>query len=168
MRTSLAIQSFTATAAVLQINWRKQKHGTLQRKSGLATWSALANLTNAQSTYTDGGLAQATSYSYRIMFSNSNYSNTVTVTTAAAPVTQLAAPTNLVFAAVAPAPTDTTAMVQLQWASQSASNESGFGIERAPASGVFAQVGTTAKNVNSFRDTGLAFATAYQYRVRAL
>ena len=59
------------------------------------------------------------------------------------------------------------ATMTLNW-SDNSSNESGFKIERATGtSGAFAQVATTAANVRSFVDTGLAASTLYRYRVRA-
>lgn len=58
--------------------------------------------------------------------------------------------------------------VDLTW-TDNAGNESGFVIEREPASSsdAFAEVGTAAANGTAFRDQGLAAATGYRYRVRA-
>ncbi len=59
-------------------------------------------------------------------------------------------------------------MVALSWQDNS-TNESAFSIERSTnAITGFNEVGTTAINTTSFRDTGLTSNTTYFYRVRAL
>lgn len=57
--------------------------------------------------------------------------------------------------------------INLAWTDAS-SNETGFKIERKTgAGGTWSQIGTTAANVATFQNTGLATATQYYYRVRA-
>ena len=61
----------------------------------------------------------------------------------------------------------TSVSLALTW-TDNATNETGFKIERgASAAGPFTQVATTATNVASYSDTGLAASTAYYYQVRA-
>jgi endonuclease/exonuclease/phosphatase family metal-dependent hydrolase len=72
-----------------------------------------------------------------------------------------AAPTNLTAQA------SSSTQIQLQW-SDNATNESGYKIERGTSSsGPWTQIATTAANVTSYTDTGLAAQTTYYYRVRA-
>lgn len=54
----------------------------------------------------------------------------------------------------------------LQWADNSDS-ETGFEIDRALGDGSFSLITTTAANVTTFDDSGLAAGTRYRYRVRA-
>ena len=74
---------------------------------------------------------------------------------------QLLAPTNLTATAVS------SNQINLTWIDNN-SAESGYSIERSltPTSG-FALVGTTAKNVATYSNTGLTGGTTYYYRVRA-
>ena len=58
-----------------------------------------------------------------------------------------------------------TDRVTLTWLDNS-SNETGFTIERSAAGGTFTQIGSTAANVLTYTDTGLA-PGSYSYRVRA-
>lgn len=56
--------------------------------------------------------------------------------------------------------------VSLNWSDQS-SDESGFTLERAVATGSFTTRATLASSTKSFVDTGLTATTAYHYRLRA-
>lgn len=77
------------------------------------------------------------------------------------PPTAPAAPSNLT------ATTASSSQINLTW-SDTASNETGFRIERKPgAGGTYAEIATVAANVTSYSDTGLAASTLYYYRVRA-
>ncbi|MFH1227402.1 MAG: putative Ig domain-containing protein [Planctomycetota bacterium] len=85
---------------------------------------------------------------------------TITVTDVAAPN----APTGLAANAVSPA------QIKLTWTDNSA-DETGFKIERAPASGgqagTYNQIDTVSASITSYSDTGLTEATVYYYRVCA-
>lgn len=56
---------------------------------------------------------------------------------------------------------------QLSW-TDTANDETGFEIERAPYGGTFAQVGTVGANVTTWRDTTAAAGVRYCWRVRAV
>ena len=72
-----------------------------------------------------------------------------------------AAPSNL------SAITVSTSQINLSWQDNTA-DETGFVVERKTgATGTWAQAGTTAPNVTTFNNTGLAGATTYFYRVQA-
>ncbi|NLR69110.1 cadherin-like domain-containing protein [Chitinophaga varians] len=72
------------------------------------------------------------------------------------------APANLATGA------QTTNSIQLTWADKS-SNETGFEIWRSTdRNGTFSKIATTAANVTSYTNTGLASNTLYFYKVRAI
>ena len=115
-------------------------------------------------TYTDTGLTVATAYSYRVRATNavgdSAYTAVATATTPTV-MTIPTAPSNLAVAA------GSAGSLALTWTDNS-SNESGFKVERGTSvSGPFTQIATTATNVATYTDTGLAASTAYFYQVRA-
>lgn len=71
------------------------------------------------------------------------------------------APANLAVGTVTPS------SVALSW-NDTASNETGFVIERKTGSGAYAQVGSTlAANTKSFTDTSVSQGATYSYRVKA-
>ncbi len=125
-------------------------------------WAQIGTTGANATSYADGGLSASTTYWYRIRSWNSagdsGYSNSTSATTQAA-VTIPAAPSNLTAVAAS------SSQINLSW-SDNSSNESGFKVERAPASaGPWTQIGTTASV--SYSDTGLFASTTYWYRVRA-
>ena len=80
---------------------------------------------------------------------------------ACAPLTPPLAPSTLTATA------STNAAINLSW-TDNISNETGFKIERKTgAGGTYAPIATTAANVLSFTDSGLAAATTYYYRILA-
>ena len=125
------------------------------------SWSAIGTTAASVVSYSDTGLAGATTCYYRVRATNaagnSAYSNAASATTpAGAPL----APSGL--SATASSPTQ----IDLGWTDNS-SNETGFKVERAPSStGAWTQIGTTG-SVASFADTSVAASTTYYYRVRA-
>jgi murein tripeptide amidase MpaA len=115
--------------------------------------------------YANTGLSAATSYSYRVRAYNaagdSDYSNTATVVTAAAPAIPNA-PTNLIATVVS------KSQINLTW-TDNATNEEGFQIERCKGATCtnFTRIATVGADVTSYANTGLARRTTYRYRVRA-
>lgn len=72
-----------------------------------------------------------------------------------------AAPSVLSATAISPS------QINLAWTDNS-SDETGFEIQRATASGAFAAVTTVGANVTSFSNTGLPAGTAFAFRIRAV
>lgn len=75
---------------------------------------------------------------------------------------QLAAPTALILTVI------DEESIQLDWTSNSAGEEVGFGIERGLDGFTFVQVATVLSGIVTFTDTGLDESTTYFYKVRAL
>jgi subtilisin family serine protease len=135
----------------------------VSRKTGsTGTWTVIGSVAASSTAVQNTGLAEGTTYSYRLVAYNSagesTSSNEVTVTTPAS---------------LPPAPTALTAVtasgtqINLVW-NDNAGNESGFRISRKTgASGVWAVVGTVAANVTVFQNTGLASGVTYYYRLVA-
>jgi fibronectin type 3 domain-containing protein len=124
--------------------------------------------TPTTTSFSDTGLAAATSYSYRVRAVDAagnagSYSLVATATTSAASdTTPPTAPTNLVATAAS------GTQINLSWAASTDNvGVTGYRVERCKGTGCanFAQVGTPT--ATSFNDTGLTDATSYSYRVRA-
>jgi carboxypeptidase T len=120
-----------------------------------------ANVTN----YSNTGLSASTSYSYRVRAFNasgdSDYSNTASASTPAAPLVP-PAPTNLTATAIS------KSQINLSW-TDNADNETGFRIQRCKGSTCtnFTQIATVDPNITSYMNTKLSPNTTYRYRVVA-
>lgn len=168
--------SFTAVAASssqINLSWAASTDNVavsgydIERCQG-AGCSSFAALTSVTSTtYSDTGLAGATSYSYRIRAKDaipnySGYSTTATATTPAAPDTQPPTAPTALTATVA------SNQVSLTWGASSDNvGVTAYLVERCTGAGCssftqIASVGTT-----SFLDTTADGLTTYNYRVRA-
>jgi hypothetical protein len=88
---------------------------------------------------------------------DSSYSNTASDSTIAAVP---AAPSALTAGAIS------TSQINLTW-TDNAANEDGFKVERSTDNVTFSQIGTTAANIASYSDLGLAAGSTYYYRIRA-
>jgi hypothetical protein len=133
--------------------------------AGCTSFAQIATVGANVTSFNNTGLTASTSYSYRVRANNSagdsDYSNTASATTQAAPQPP-AAPTALSANAVS------ASQINLAW-TDNANNEDGFKIERCQGAGCtsFAQIATVGANVTSFNNTGLTASTSYSYRVRA-
>jgi hypothetical protein len=111
--------------------------------------------------FTDGGLAAGTNYAYRVSGVNAGgvgaYSETAIQTLQPNPPT---APAGLAATASG------TTTIQLSW-TDTASNETGFAIERSTDGVAFLEIATANANAAGHGDAGLTQGTAYWYRVRA-
>ncbi|MEP1892329.1 MAG: fibronectin type III domain-containing protein, partial [Cyclobacteriaceae bacterium] len=121
----------------------------------------LIETTGANATsFSDTGLAAATSYEYRVYAFNaagsSDYSNTSTGLTSETP----AAPSNLSLTVAS------ASQINLAW-TDNTSSETGYKVERSTNGGSFTEIATLGANVDTYEDTGLVAETSYTYRVRA-
>ena len=115
-------------------------------------------------TYSNTGLAIDTRYWYRVRAYNavgpSDYSNEASAILGTPP-----APSDLAATPIS------GVRIDLAWTDNSANEEQGFRVERAPdvdgVPGTFAQIASVGANVRTYSNTGLQASTRYWYRVRA-
>jgi fibronectin type 3 domain-containing protein len=126
------------------------------------SFSVVTSLPANSTGFSVTGLTENTTYRFRARATNpagaSPYSNTANITT---PYSLPAAPTNLTAT-----PTTTTGIL-LTW-QDVVTNETGYVVERGTLGGSFSAVASLPSNSTSFVSTGLAEATAYSFRVRAV
>lgn len=137
----------------------------VERKAGSGNYTEIKSLSANATSYTDNGLAAATTYYYRVKASrageDSNYSNEAHAKTDDNGNLPDDAPYNLKAANLS------NTSVKLTW-SEISSNETGFKIERKKtSSGSWGLIDTVGANVKTYTDTGLSEKTTYYYRVRA-
>ena len=127
---------------------------------GGTSYQVLVGLPSAAIAYEHAGLPPGQTVYYRVAATNSTgvsaYSN---VTSAATLLEDPAGLTAIPYLSY---------QIDLSWV-DNAQNEAGYEIERKPsAGGTYALIHTTAANVGSYADVGLAPETGYTYRVRAM
>ncbi len=133
--------------------------------AGCSNFAQIATVGANVTSYSNTGLTGSTSYSYRVRAYNasgdSNYSNTASAVTQAAPAVP-AAPTNLAATVIS------KSQINLSW-TDNADNETGFRIQRCKGSTCtnFALIATVGANVTSYANTTLTANTTYRYRVYA-
>ena len=165
-----APQNLVATAASttqIDLSWSAiaTASGVLVERSpnGSDGWSQVASLPGSATTYSDPSLTPNTRYFYRIRAVNASGAGPFsTVADATTPDAPPAAPARLTATPTTPS------QVVLTWVDLS-TNESGFQLERgSSATGTFTKLADLPATTTTYTDNGLADATAYCYRVRAL
>jgi len=171
--TSLIATAISASRIDLTWNAATDNVGVtgyrLERCQG-AGCSAFAQIaTPAGTSFSDTGLAGGASYSYRVRAADAagylgGYSNVSSATTpSAGDTTPPFAPTGMSATAAG------TSQINLAWAAATDNvGVTGYRLERCQGVGcsAFAQIATPSGT--SFSNTGLAAATSYSYRVRAV
>ncbi len=133
----------------------------IDRRTATGTFTPVANLGPDSASYTNTGLAQSTTYVYRLRALNEGGSSPPT---AEAMATTLPDPP--------PAPERFRARPRgrggaaLTWLDRSA-HETAFLVERQDPDGSFREVATLPANTKKWIDAGLAAGQSYLYRVRA-
>jgi uncharacterized delta-60 repeat protein len=131
--------------------------------SGCSAFAEVGSAAAGATSWSDTGLAPATSYSYRVRATKSSsyswdsgYSNTASVSTQTAP----AAPSGLSAQAAS------AGLINLTWNDTSAPD--GYYIESCSGSGCtsFSQIASVAVSPKSYANAGLTASTTYCYRVR--
>ncbi|NNK63126.1 MAG: hypothetical protein HKO98_07910, partial [Gemmatimonadetes bacterium] len=125
-------------------------------------WAALAELAADAVAHRDEGLAEGTSYGYRVRACNevgcSDWSDAVDASTSVLPPST---PTGI----SADAPTHDR--VRVQWTPAPGSDVSQFVLERRIASAPWSERTSPPGLASSFDDTQVAASTSYSYRIRA-
>lgn len=153
-----------SSASSLTLNWTDNSSDELgfkiERKTGAGGVYGQIDTTGAGiTTYTDSGLTEGTTYTYRVRATNaggdSAYSNESSATI------WPAAPSGL---SASPA---SASQVNLSWIDNSA-GETGFKIERKTgAGGTYSQIAVTTDNATAYSDAAVTASTTYVYRVKA-
>ncbi len=134
--------------------------------SGCTAFGQVASV--AGTTYSDAGLAAATSYSYRVRATDATgnlggFSNTATAATPAPPdTTPPTAPSGLTATAAS------TSQINLAWtASTDNVGVTGYFVERCQGRKCTAFAQVASVTTTTYSNSALAAATSYRYRVRA-
>ncbi len=165
---SASAQSASSVGLVWNDNSNNESGFKVERRRADNAASAFAQITllAADTTsFLDTGLDAATAYDYRVRAFNgagdSPYSNVFTVTTLAPPPPAPSPPSGLALTV------NSSSSITLRWTDNS-TNETAFRLERSAGNDRgFSEMATVAADTTSYRDTGLAPATHYFYRVRA-
>jgi hypothetical protein len=160
--TNLAVTPFSVSQ--IDLSWTDNSSGEtgfrIERKTGsTGTYNQIATANADETSYSNTGLDEATTYYYRVAAYNpsgsSGYSNEANTATFPA------APTELSATGVS------ISQINLSWTDNS-SGEEGFRIERRrETETTYSQVATVTANVTSYSDTGLSNGTLFYFRVRA-
>ncbi|HTG45953.1 MAG TPA: fibronectin type III domain-containing protein [Verrucomicrobiae bacterium] len=161
------LQGAAFSQTVIDLRWSDLPNETgykIERQPGASgAWEEITTLPANAVSFSDQGLAPATSYSYRMLASNNDgnspYSVVLTLSTKSPPPQPPSAP-------VLQASPISQSEISLQW--NDLSNETGFKLERkAGATGPWIELPALAANATAFLDAELAPATVYYYRIRA-
>jgi titin len=161
-----ALVATAASSTQIDLSWTDNSTDEagfeLERSTDALSFVKIADLAPNVTAYRHTGLAPATRYWYRVLAKNSAgksaYSNIANSTTQ-----QVApnAPSSLTATAVS------ISQINLKW-SDNANNETGYQVERSQNGTSFTKIADLATNVTTYQNTGLAPATEYYYRVRAV
>jgi lysophospholipase L1-like esterase/fibronectin type 3 domain-containing protein len=157
----------TATAVStsrIDVSWDPVANATgyrIERSSNAADWSTLGSVAGNVTSYSDTGLAPATTYYYRV-FALANGIESPPSGTASATTQNVSPP-------AAPASVTATAIssTQINVAWSSVAEATGYRVERSTDGTSWAPVATTSDSVTAYNDTGLQAASTYSYRVVA-
>ncbi len=161
-----ALTATIVSSSQINLTWTDNANNEsgfkIERSLDGSSFTQIATVGANVTSYNNTGLAESTTYYYRVRSYNSSgdsaYTNTASATTPGAPPN---APTGLTATAFS------SSQINLAWTDNS-SNESGFKIERKTgATGTYAEVATVGMNVTSYSDSGLTGETTYYYRVRS-
>ena len=162
------LSSVADTTSQITLNWIDNSNNetgfAIERQNG-ANWTPVVTVAANSISFSDSGLIQSTTYTYRVRAVNGNgasaYTNTSTATTkSVVVVTAPVAPTSLAATVVS----DT--QLSLLWVDNS-SNETSFNVERQNGAS-WTVIATLPANTTSYTDSGLTAATSYTYRVNAV
>lgn len=169
-----------ASGSDIELNWSDNSSNEtgfeVERKTPNGLYVKLstvnAGITRMLDTDVNGGVQ----YTYRVRAINSSgasaYSNELTVTAPGAFLDPIAIKPGVPFSLLPTAPgrlgaqAQSGTTVRVSWA-DTASNETGFKLERKEGNKTFAEIALLPKDSTNFQDTGLLQNTTYTYRARA-
>jgi hypothetical protein len=158
------VKAVPTSATTIRLKWTPVDDAggySIERSADTVAWKPVGSADGGQTAYTDEALSSGTTYYYRIFAlvegEDASPSDAVSATT----TVDTSTPPVLISA------TGSFASIELEW--RDVDGELGYRIERSldGATG-WTRIGTTGKDVTSYTDTGLASATSYSYRVRAV
>ena len=165
-----SLSATTISSSQINLSWTDNSNNEngfkVEQSTDGANFTQIAMLAGNTVSFSATGLSPSTTYTYRVMSfndgGNSQFSNTASATTLAAPPAVPAAPSGLNATSIS------RTQINLSWTDNS-NNESGFRIERCknPNCSNYVQVAQVGANVTTVADTGLTKNTTYRYRVRA-
>jgi hypothetical protein len=157
------VAALPTSATTIQLDWTAVDNAgryDIERSINSVDWKPVGFTDGGQTVYTDDALSSGTTYYYRIVAyveGQAAPSDAVSATTSV----DTSIPPDLVSA------TGSVASVELDW--NDLDGAVGYRIQRSPDGETgWIQIGTTGQDVTSYKDTGLASATTYYYRVVAL
>lgn len=167
--SALAATATGATTAT--IGWTDNANNEsvfeIERSLNGSTWTKTNTLTANSTSLVVTGLTASTLYYWRVRAvngdGNSAFTNTASATTQATPVINLPPAAPDMFAAIAIG----AHSIALTWDDNSA-DETGFEVACSPDEIAWVVLITTAPNATSWVNSGLAPATTYYYRARAV
>jgi len=154
------------TPSSMTLNWtdnsgNEEGFEVYRSNFSLFGYSLITTTSAGAESYQDNGLAENTTYFYRVRAVNSGGASSDLVGSSTTFLSPPDAPSGLYFNNV------TNSSIQLNW-SDNSSNEAGFEIYRATSlNGSYSLIETTAAGVISYVDLGLNDDTEYFYRVNA-
>lgn len=133
----------------------------VERQTQGNTFTEIAVVQAAATTFTDSNVTAGTTYQYRIRAENDyGFSPYSAVATTTVPAAQLSPPTSL---QATPA---SQTQINLTW-SNANTNATRFHIERKTATGTYAEITVVPATATSYQDTTVQANTAYTYRARS-
>jgi hypothetical protein len=154
-----------AGSSTINLTWADNSNNEagfqIERSTGApGAWTLVATAGANATSYSNTGLAQLTTYFYRVRAVNSSgqsaYSNEASSTTTGG----ISAPTNLAVTSVS------GTQVTLSWVDTSV-GEAGFRVERSLNGTSYSVVATVGSNVTTYADRSVRKNKTYWYRVRA-
>lgn len=161
-----ALAATAASATQINLSWTDNASDEtgfeVERSADALSFTKIADLGPNVTSYQHTGLMPATRYWYRVLAKNpagkSAYSNIANATTQQVVPN---APSGLSATAAS------STQIDLKW-TDNAGNETGYQVERSPNGTTFIKIADLSANASTYQSTGLAPATEYYYRVRAI
>lgn len=160
-----SLSATTISSSQINLAWINNGAGTLvfsiERRVGNNAFVQIVVTAAGATSYSNTGLAQNTTYEYRIRaFDGSLYSLYSSSAGATTSINFPATPTTLL------ATTISSTEIDLSWVNPG-SGTLVFAIERRIGTNAFVEIFRTAAGATSYANTGLGSDTTYEYRVRA-